>query len=233
MDTVGREVSGCASCSARHDRPFDGQQLHEQRDRSNDSNGWATPTSGPPRPWAPMASPRSAWRRLDPIDAARYGDPPGVRADRRCWPNRSPDCIGGTGRSCSASARPPASSWSDGTESRSRSRFSRPATWSVSRRRSAARRSPRPTTPLTSGSTGLVPGQPVPILVAALREDVAHGGPRKHGAIINWLSADNAATVSNIVREENPDAEIAPGCSSPRRRIPVGSIDGQVCRAAT
>ena len=120
---------------------------------SNDSNGWATPTSGPPRPWAPMASPRS---RLAPSGPHRCGSvrrsSRRTRADRRCWPNRSPDWHRRhPGVSCSASARPPTSSWSDGTESRSRSRFSRPATWSVSsRRRSAARRSPRPTTPLTS-----------------------------------------------------------------------------------
>ena len=56
---------------------------------------------------------------------------------------------------------------------------------------------------------GLVPEQPVPILVAALREGMLRmAGRESDGAIINWLSADNAATVSNIVREENPDAEI-------------------------
>lgn len=57
---------------------------------------------------------------------------------------------------------------------------------------------------------GLVPEQPVPILVAALREGMLRmAGRESDGAIINWLSAENAATVSAIVREENPDAEIA------------------------
>jgi probable F420-dependent oxidoreductase len=56
---------------------------------------------------------------------------------------------------------------------------------------------------------GLVPEQPVPILVAALREGMLRmAGRESDGAIINWLSADNAATVSSIVREENPNAEI-------------------------
>ena len=68
---------------------------------------------------------------------------------------------------------------------------------------------------------GLVPEQPVPILVAALREGMLRmAGRESDGAIINWLSADNAATVSNIVREENPMLRSSPGCSSPRRRIP-------------
>ena len=54
-----------------------------------------------------------------------------------------------------------------------------------------------------------MPEQPVPILVAALREGMLRmAGRESDGAIINWLSADNAATVSTIVREENPDAEI-------------------------
>ena len=50
--------------------PFDGQQLTSSETVSNDSNGWATPTSGPPRPWAPMASPRS---RLAPSGPHRCG----------------------------------------------------------------------------------------------------------------------------------------------------------------
>jgi len=56
---------------------------------------------------------------------------------------------------------------------------------------------------------GLVPEQPVPILVAALREGMLRmAGRESDGAIINWLSADNVSTVAGIVREENPDAEI-------------------------
>jgi probable F420-dependent oxidoreductase len=56
---------------------------------------------------------------------------------------------------------------------------------------------------------GLVPEQPVPILVAALREGMLRmAGREGDGAIINWLSADDVARVAGIVREENADAEI-------------------------
>ena len=56
---------------------------------------------------------------------------------------------------------------------------------------------------------GLVPEEPVPILVAALREGMLRmAGRESDGAIINWLSVDNARQVSEIVREENPDAQI-------------------------
>ncbi len=52
--------------------------------------------------------------------------------------------------------------------------------------------------------------QPIPILVAALREGMLRlAGREGDGAIINWLSVDDTARVSAIVREENPDAEIA------------------------
>lgn len=47
------------------------------------------------------------------------------------------------------------------------------------------------------------------ILIAALREGMLRmAGRESDGAIINWLSAADAAKVSGIVREENPDAEI-------------------------
>jgi probable F420-dependent oxidoreductase len=56
---------------------------------------------------------------------------------------------------------------------------------------------------------GLIPEQPVPILVAALREGMLRmAGRESDGAIINWLSADNVSTVAAIVKEENPTAEI-------------------------
>ena len=56
---------------------------------------------------------------------------------------------------------------------------------------------------------GLIPEQPVPILVAALREGMLRmAGRESDGAIINWLSADNVSTVAGIVKEENPNAEI-------------------------
>ncbi len=56
---------------------------------------------------------------------------------------------------------------------------------------------------------GIAVEQPVPILVAALREGMLRlAGREGDGAIVNWLSAEDAATVSGIVRAENPDAEI-------------------------
>jgi probable F420-dependent oxidoreductase len=49
---------------------------------------------------------------------------------------------------------------------------------------------------------GAVPPEPVPILVAALREGMLRlAGREGDGAIINWLSADDVATVAPIVRE--------------------------------
>jgi probable F420-dependent oxidoreductase len=49
---------------------------------------------------------------------------------------------------------------------------------------------------------GMVPEQPVPILVAALREGMLRlAGREGDGAIINWLSADDVATVAPIVQD--------------------------------
>jgi probable F420-dependent oxidoreductase len=49
---------------------------------------------------------------------------------------------------------------------------------------------------------GVVPEQPVPILVAALREGMLRlAGREGDGAIINWLSADDVATVAPIVHK--------------------------------
>jgi probable F420-dependent oxidoreductase len=48
---------------------------------------------------------------------------------------------------------------------------------------------------------GVVPPEPVPILVAALREGMLRlAGREGDGAIVNWLSADDVATVAAIVR---------------------------------
>lgn len=48
---------------------------------------------------------------------------------------------------------------------------------------------------------GLLPTTPPPILIAALREGMLRlAGSHGDGAIINWLSADDAATVSDIVQ---------------------------------
>ena len=50
---------------------------------------------------------------------------------------------------------------------------------------------------------------PVPIFVAALRERMLRlAGRDADGAIVNWLSADDASRVSGIVRAESPDAEV-------------------------
>lgn len=49
---------------------------------------------------------------------------------------------------------------------------------------------------------GALPPEPVPILVAALRQGMLRlAGREADGAIINWLSADDVATVAPIVRE--------------------------------
>jgi probable F420-dependent oxidoreductase len=48
---------------------------------------------------------------------------------------------------------------------------------------------------------GVVPPEPVPILVAALREGMLRlAGREGDGAIVNWLSADDVSTVVPIVR---------------------------------
>ena len=53
------------------------------------------------------------------------------------------------------------------------------------------------------------PPEPVPILVAALREGMLRlAGREGDGAIINWLSADDVATVAPIVRQFGDDKEI-------------------------
>jgi probable F420-dependent oxidoreductase len=54
---------------------------------------------------------------------------------------------------------------------------------------------------------GALPPEPVPILVAALREGMLRlAGREGDGAIINWLSADDVATVAPIVRQAAADA---------------------------
>ncbi|MDH3704963.1 MAG: LLM class F420-dependent oxidoreductase [Acidimicrobiia bacterium] len=56
---------------------------------------------------------------------------------------------------------------------------------------------------------GDVPEQPVPILVAALREGMLRlAGREADGAIVNWLSADDVTTVAGIVNQQGPDKEI-------------------------
>ncbi len=56
---------------------------------------------------------------------------------------------------------------------------------------------------------GPVPEQPVPILIAALRQGMLElAGREGDGAIINWLSADDVRTVAPIVRRFGDDKEI-------------------------
>ena len=53
------------------------------------------------------------------------------------------------------------------------------------------------------------PTSPVPILVAALREGMLRlAGREGDGAIINWLSAEDVKTVSEIVHGQGPGKEI-------------------------
>jgi probable F420-dependent oxidoreductase len=52
---------------------------------------------------------------------------------------------------------------------------------------------------------GVRPPEPVPVLVAALREGMLKlAGREGDGAIINWLSADDVATVAPVVRAAAP-----------------------------
>ena len=56
---------------------------------------------------------------------------------------------------------------------------------------------------------GVVPEEPVPILVAAQREGMLNlAGREGDGAIINWLSADDVATVAPIVTAHGADKEV-------------------------
>ena len=56
---------------------------------------------------------------------------------------------------------------------------------------------------------GLVPEQAVPILVASLREGMLRlAGREGDGAIVNWLSADDAHRVAGIVNAQGPGKEI-------------------------
>jgi probable F420-dependent oxidoreductase len=53
---------------------------------------------------------------------------------------------------------------------------------------------------------GVRPSEPVPILVAALRDGMLRlAGREGDGAIVNWLSADDVATVAPIVHKAAPD----------------------------
>lgn len=52
---------------------------------------------------------------------------------------------------------------------------------------------------------GVVPPEPVPILVAALREGMLRlAGREGDGAVVNWLSADDVTRVAPIVRGQGP-----------------------------
>jgi probable F420-dependent oxidoreductase len=55
----------------------------------------------------------------------------------------------------------------------------------------------------------VLPPEPVPILVAALREGMLRlAGREGDGAIINWLSSDDVRTVAPIVRQFGEDKEV-------------------------
>jgi probable F420-dependent oxidoreductase len=71
-----------------------------------------------------------------------------------------------------------------------------------------------------------VPSEPVPILVAALREGMLNlAGREGDGAIINWLSADDVARVAPIVQAHGDDKEIV------ARIFVVPSEDAETVRA--
>ncbi len=74
---------------------------------------------------------------------------------------------------------------------------------------------------------GALPPEPVPILIAALRDGMLRlAGRDGDGAILNWLSPDDAATVTPIVRE----AAAAAGRPEPEicARIFVAPVDDPV-----
>jgi probable F420-dependent oxidoreductase len=55
---------------------------------------------------------------------------------------------------------------------------------------------------------GVRPEQPVPILIAALREGMLKlAGREADGAILNWLSAEDVARVAPVVRQFGPNAD--------------------------
>jgi probable F420-dependent oxidoreductase len=72
---------------------------------------------------------------------------------------------------------------------------------------------------------GIVPEEPVPILVAALREGMLRlAGREGDGAIVNWLSADDAKRVSQIVNVQGDGKEIVARifvCPNPDRDVVV------------
>ena len=71
-----------------------------------------------------------------------------------------------------------------------------------------------------------VPEEPVPILIAGLREGMLNlAGREADGAIINWLSADDVARVAPIVRAHGDDKEIV------ARIFVVPSEDTETVRA--
>ena len=196
--------------------PFDDLQLHQQRDRyerleqAGYTDLWSAEAMG-----ADGITPLTLGAVWTP--SMRLGTAILPRLHTRSGahgPDRRRNRLGGRpAASWRASDRPRTSSSSGGTASRSTNRSSAPAT--PSRFLKAALSGEKVTESYDTFEVkgfrlGLVPEQPVPILVAALREGMLRmAGRESDGAIINWLSAENAATVSAIVREENPDAEIA------------------------
>ena len=70
---------------------------------------------------------------------------------------------------------------------------------------------------------GLIPEQVPPLLVAGLREGMlTMAGREADGAILNWLSADDVATVAPIVNAQGPGKEIVARlfvCPNPDREV--------------
>ena len=69
---------------------------------------------------------------------------------------------------------------------------------------------------------GVRPTEPVPILVAALREGMLRlAGREGDGAIVNWLSADDVATVAPIVKAFGEDKEVVARIFAAYLNVPV------------
>ena len=209
--------------------PFDGP-LDAQRERmvELESLGYTDVWSARRTATTPSRrsrSPRCGRRRCG---SAPPSCPP-TRGARRRWPRASarwPRRRRAASRS--ASGRRPTSSSSGGTTSRSRSP-------TRAARHAAVPAGPSPGEKVDERlPSRRLPPEPVPILVAALREGMLRlAGREGDGAIINWLSADDVTTVAPMVREGGGRRRAEPGDLRPhlrgaddRRRH--GARDGQV-----
>ncbi len=202
-------MAGCGHAALRHDHPL--RRRPAPRPARAGSRSWptsATPTCGRRRPTAPTASRRWPWRRCGRRRCA-WAPPssPPSPAARRCLAQ----CVASL-----ADAAPGRLAFGIGTSSNviverlerhrlRRARTSRTRDMVRFLRAALDRREGqgglRHLLGATASSSGVVPEQPVPILIAALREGMLRlAGREGDGAIINWLSADDVSTVAPIVQ---------------------------------